>query len=87
MYTGTPAAMIDALPGLMSNLKMMHTIARYYSTSERMTVLLSKITTQIIRKCKEYILAPGKIWDQEKPQLIANMQLAIRLGEEYKAQY
>jgi hypothetical protein len=47
---------------------------RYYSSSERMTTLLTKVSNQIIRRCKEHIIAPGKIWDQNVPQLIVNMQ-------------
>ncbi len=45
----------------------MHTIARYYNTSERMTTLFQKVTNQMIRNCREHILAGGKLWDQDKP--------------------
>ena len=38
--------MIDCLPGLLNNIKMMLTIARYYNTTERMTNLFRKITNQ-----------------------------------------
>ena len=38
--------MIDCLPGLLNNIKMMLTIARYYNTTERMTTLFRKITNQ-----------------------------------------
>lgn len=31
LYHGNPDSIIEALPGLMNNLKMMLTIARYYS--------------------------------------------------------
>lgn len=40
-----------------------------------MTRLFTKLTNQMIRKCKDQITAPGKLWDQEKPPLIANMQV------------
>ena len=45
-YHGSPAAMIDCLPALLNNIKMMLTIARYYNTTERMTNLFRKITNQ-----------------------------------------
>ena len=32
---GNPESILDSLPGLLNNIKMMHTIARYYNTSER----------------------------------------------------
>tara|TARA_B110001469_G_scaffold95564_1_gene91613 strand:+ start:1184 stop:1336 length:153 start_codon:yes stop_codon:yes gene_type:complete len=38
--------MIDCLPALLNNIKMMLTIARYYNTTERMTNLFRKITNQ-----------------------------------------
>jgi dynein heavy chain len=40
----------------MNSIKMIHTIARYYSTHERMTGLFSKITTSMIKSCKTTIL-------------------------------
>jgi dynein heavy chain, axonemal len=75
MYMGKPQEIIDCLPALMNNIKMMYTIARYYGTPEKMTILFTKITNQMIRNCKEQIISPGKIWDQEKPALISSMQV------------
>jgi dynein heavy chain len=42
LYVSTPAAIIDTLPALMNAAKMIHTIARYYNTTERMTNLFTK---------------------------------------------
>ena len=39
LYESTPATIIDTLPALMNAVKMIHTIARYYNTTERMTNL------------------------------------------------
>ena len=79
MYEGTPQDIIDGVAALMDNIRMMHTIARYYSTSERMTTLFVKITNQMITKCKEHILPdvkkPEKLWTVPKPELIAKMQV------------
>lgn len=80
MYTGTPEDIIESLPTLMNNVKMMYTIARYYSTPERMTILFKKMTNQMIQKCKEHITASGKLWDQDKPTLVANMQVTCLLS-------
>ena len=37
LYSGTPQTIIDSLPALMNSVKMIHTIARYYNTTEKMT--------------------------------------------------
>lgn len=65
----------------------MYTIARYYSTPEHMTRLFTKLTNQMIRKCKDQITLMGKLWDQDKPSLIANMQAAVNLAKVYKDHY
>ena len=40
----------------MNSVKMIHTIARYYNTTERMMNLFTKITNQMIVNCKQCIL-------------------------------
>jgi dynein heavy chain len=48
LYEGTPETIKDTLPALMNSIKMIHTIARYYNTNDKMTGLFIKITTQMI---------------------------------------
>lgn len=78
MYSGTPLNVIDAMPSLMNNVKMMHTIARYYNTPERMTTLLCKITNQLIANCKRFIERPGKMWEQDLGELLRNLAITLR---------
>ena len=87
LYTGTPQQMIENVPAMMNNIKMMHAIARYYNTPERMSVLFSKISVQMIATCRAYILAPGKLYDQDKPSLIKNLQLPLKLNEVYQESF
>ena len=56
LYDGTPETIKDTLPALMNSIKMIHTIARYYNTNDRMTGLFVKITNQMIQNCKNNIL-------------------------------
>ena len=56
LYEGTPMSIQDTLPALMNSIKMIHTIARYYNTNERMTGLFLKITNQMIANCKYNII-------------------------------
>jgi len=48
LYNDTPDIVKDSLPALMNSIKMIHTIARYYNTNDRMTDLFKKITNQMI---------------------------------------
>jgi dynein heavy chain len=73
LYHGTPDTIKETLPALMNSIKMIHTIARYYNTNERMTGLFVKITTEMITRCRWYILnfrkmAKGEINTMRKNQ-------------------
>lgn len=48
LYNDNPGVVMDTLPALMNSIKMIHTIARYYNTNDRMTDLFKKITGQMI---------------------------------------
>ena len=56
LYVGNPETIKETLPALMNSIKMIHTIARYYNTTERMTGLFIKITNQMITNCKYNIV-------------------------------
>lgn len=78
----------SALQALINNIKMMHAIARYYNTPERMTRLFYKVTNQMVTCCKENITKPGAVlWLQDKTVLVENLRATIALYESYKAQY
>jgi hypothetical protein len=47
-----PAAIKDALRGLIGTCCTLHRIARFYGTPERMTTLFRKITNQMMRACR-----------------------------------
>lgn len=64
LYATSPLEVIDALPALMNSVKMIHTVARYFNTPERMTDLFVKVTHTCIANCKAYIMAtpmPGGV--------------------------
>lgn len=56
LYDGNPETIKDTLPALMNSIKMIHTIARYYNTNERMTGLFIRITNQMITNCRFNII-------------------------------
>lgn len=102
LYEGTPETIKDTLPALMNSIKMIHTIARYYNTNDRMTGLFVKITNQMIANCKNTILtfkksATGKkplnediLWDHENyppSELIPVLKSCQDLNLAYQKQY
>ena len=90
LYSGTPQTIIDSLPALMNSVKMIHTIARYYNTVEKMTQLFTKITNQMITTCKKTILqgkSVDKLWLRDPDELIETMQSCIKLKDAYQTQY
>lgn len=44
----------------MNAIKMIHTIARFYNTADKMTGLFMKITNEMIKNCKKRILNENK---------------------------
>ncbi|KAF0705511.1 hypothetical protein As57867_007005, partial [Aphanomyces stellatus] len=90
LYSGTPSTIIDTLPALMNSIKMIHSIARYYNTSERMASLLTKITNQMITNCKNCITGGETfevMWTKEPEELVRNLDSCLKLNEAYQQQY
>ena len=101
LYKGTPPTIIDTLPALTNSIKMIHTIARYYSTNERMTALFACITDQMIVNCKASIwgIRPDEIasqmgqalhdslWDKDEQELVRQLESCLKLSEAYQEQY
>ena len=88
LYTGTPQQIIETLPALMNAIKMIHTIARFYNTSDKMTGLFIKITNQMIKNCKEKIIPKGSkpedVWKRDPIEVIEVLGSCIKLNREYK---
>ena len=90
LYSGDPEQIIEMLPALMNALKMIHTIARYFNTTERMTKLFMKITNQIVTSCKLSLNGknpPDAMWDQDPEILLERLESCLRLNEMYQEQY
>uniref|UniRef100_A0A1I8ID59 Dynein heavy chain 5, axonemal n=1 Tax=Macrostomum lignano TaxID=282301 RepID=A0A1I8ID59_9PLAT len=86
LYHSDPVKMVDMIPKLINGIRMIHSISRYYNTSERMTSLFVKVTNQMITACKSYISQAHTetIWSQPTDQVIAKLKDCIRLNEEYQ---
>jgi len=93
LYSGAPGAVVDTLPALMNSIKMIHTIARYFNTAERMTDLFVKITHAMIGNCKKYIVSlqaadvGESLWKKDTGALIARLEACLKLNEMYQETY
>ena len=91
LYNGTPQQIIDTLPSLMNAIKMIHTIARFYNTPDKMTQLFVKITNQMIKNCKEKIIPlqskSEDVWKRPPTEIIEILGSCIKLNREYKEAY
>ena len=94
LYIGNPQSIIDSLQALMTSIKMIHTIARYYNNSENMTGLFQKITNQMITNCRNNITKGSreheKLWNSKEfppAKLVAVMRSCIELRQAYKNTY
>ena len=79
---------------------MIHTIARYYSTNERMTALFACITDQMIVNCKASIwgIRPDEVtktidpslhdslWEKDEQELVRQLESCLKLSEAYQEQ-
>merc|ERR1739838_596543 len=74
---------------LFNTVRMIHSISKYYNTSEKLSALLIKITNQMIRACQTYISTSGQetIWQQDRKEVRIKIQHCIKLNQTYRRAY
>ncbi|POI29281.1 hypothetical protein CIB84_006969, partial [Bambusicola thoracicus] len=86
LYNTDPVSMVDAIPGLINAIQMIQSVSLYYNTSEKISSLFVKVTTQMITACKSYITNndTATIWNQPADSVMEKLHAAIRLKQEYQ---
>lgn len=92
LYKGTPQTITDALPSLMSAMKMIHTLSRHYGTAPRMTSLFSRMTNEMVNCCKKHLNSgeksnSQKLWNTNAADLIVQFKVCIELLSSYQREY
>ncbi|GCC35016.1 hypothetical protein chiPu_0013494 [Chiloscyllium punctatum] len=84
----TPVTMVEHIPNLMNSIRMIHSISKYYNTSEHMTSLFVKVTNQMITTCKRHLCQNvGKFWDQDRHELLKKIKDCTQLNVEYQKHF
>eukprot|EP00698_Gefionella_okellyi_P018829 TRINITY_DN568_c0_g1_i2.p1 TRINITY_DN568_c0_g1~~TRINITY_DN568_c0_g1_i2.p1 ORF type:complete len:4478 (+),score=1217.70 TRINITY_DN568_c0_g1_i2:54-13487(+) len=87
LYKCEPPQLIEAIPGIVNAIRMMHSIARYYNTPERMMGLFVKVTNQLVICCRRYILRGGSLWKQDPNLLRQKLCVCVDLNYAYQNTY
>ena len=92
LYDGTIKGMIESIPAVINSVKMIHTIARYYNTTDTLTKLFTKITDQIIKNCIVNISKSGSkrnvpMWEKDIDETIKELDACLKLNSLYQEQY
>lgn len=81
---------MEIIPALLNAVKMIHTISRYFNTTERVTKLFMKISNQLINVCKLSVTnhqSHDFIWKIPIPQLLQKFEKCFQLNDIYRETY
>ncbi|KAL0234370.1 hypothetical protein PCE1_001406 [Barthelona sp. PCE] len=87
LFATSPVEIGSQIEGLINAIGMMHSVARFYNTSERLTSLFFKITNQMISSCRKYLETIGSVWSNERNEFIERCKQCIALNLKYQNSY
>eukprot|EP00798_Chlamydomonas_sp_ICE-L_P021926 gene21926-28972_t len=81
-----PEQIPDLLPPILNCIRMVWNISRFYNTPERVTVMLRKLSNEIIVRCCAVIDLPN-IFSGEVDGVMQALRQSIEAGEKWKELY
>lgn len=84
LYQHDLQKMENALPELVRNVAMIHSVSRFYNTSGHMSALFVKITNQMITSSREYVYrSEPRLWEQDPDTLLTSLAQVQKLHHAY----
>lgn len=81
-----PQEIPGLLPPILHCVRMIWSLSRFYNTPERITVLLRKLSNEIIYRCSGVISLPA-VFSGEVEEVMVCLKQSIDAGEQWKALY
>lgn len=78
--------MLESIPKLVTMIRLVYEISRFYNTQEKITSLFVKVTNQMIFACKAYITNnyQSTIWTEETEIILKKIIDCCNLHQVYK---
>ena len=86
LAVATPSAIPGILPSILNMIRLIWRYSSFYNTSDRLTGLLRKVSTEIINRCRAAI-SIAEILDGDVQLSMVALQQSIEAGEAWKALY
>ncbi|KAF4514205.1 UNVERIFIED_CONTAM: hypothetical protein B566_EDAN019421, partial [Ephemera danica] len=89
LYLHDPVQMKDSILSLLQTVRLIHSVSKFYNTTERTSSFMVKITNQMIETCKLYVTCRGKetIWSQTRTEVREKLTHCINLNQVYHSTY
>lgn len=86
LHKALPSQIPDLLPHILSCVRMIWNVSRFYNTPERITVLLRKLSNEIILRCCS-IISLNEMFTGDVPSVIDALSQCMKAAGKWKKLY
>eukprot|EP00210_Caulerpa_lentillifera_P007994 g7633.t1 len=86
LASASPVEIPSTLPPIVNTIRVIWNLSRFYNTSERISSLLTKLSNEVINRCRAQI-RPDRVLCGEVHEVMNALKQSIRAGEKWKAIY